>query len=164
MTPLQKILSGLMIALFAIQLLPYRGSNPPERTEPEMAPEVREILTRSCYDCHSNRTTWPWYSQVAPVSWWIVHHVNEGREHLNFSEWDRLDSKERGKAGEEIADEVSEGGMPLASYVVGHPEATLSDGDRQILLSWANGLRDANSSARQDGEHTENRNSDDSDD
>lgn len=140
MQRLKKIAVGAAALLVAIQLAPIRGSNPPVTGEPPMSPEVREILARSCFDCHSNRTEWPWYSQVAPVSWWIVHHVDEGREHLNFSAWDTLPAEDRREAGEEIVEEVEEGKMPLATYVVGHPGAQLSDQDRQRLLAWARSL------------------------
>ena len=140
MQRLKKIIVGVAALLVAIQLVPIRGGNPPITGEPAMSPEVREILARSCFDCHSNRTEWPWYSRVAPVSWWIAHHVDEGREHLNFSTWDTLPADERREMGEEIVEEVEEGKMPLASYVVGHPRAELSDQDRQRLIAWARSL------------------------
>ena len=140
MQNLKKIAAGLAVLLIAIQLVPVQSSNPPVSGEPAMSPEVREVLTRSCFDCHSNRTVWPWYSKVAPLSWWIANHVNEGREHLSFSTWDTLSAKDRAKAAEEIVDEVDEAKMPMASYVVGHPAAQLTDADRQVLIAWARGL------------------------
>ena len=131
---------GLLALAVIIQLAPGRGVNPPVTSEPAMSQEVREVLTRACFDCHSNRTVWPWYTRVAPVSWWIIHHVEEGREHLNLSTWDVLSPKDRVKAGENIGKEVEEGKMPLVSYVIGHPEASLSDQDRQLLIQWARSL------------------------
>lgn len=144
----QKLAIGLATFLVAIQFVPLRGENPPMTGEPPMSPEVREILTRSCFDCHSNRTVWPWYSKVAPVSWWIVRHVDEGREHLNFSTWDSLAPEDQQKALEETVEEVEKGKMPLASYVIGHPQAELSDNDRQALASWARALGSEGSSPR----------------
>lgn len=134
---------GLLSLLAVSQLVPVYRVNPPVTGEPVMTTEVQEILTRACFDCHSNRTIWPWYSRVAPVSWFIANHVNEGREHLNFSTWDTLSARDREKAVEEIAEEVDEGKMPMTSYVVGHPSAQLSELDRQQLLSWAKTLAPA---------------------
>lgn len=95
-------------------------------------------MQRACYDCHSNRTVWPWYSKVAPVSWWVINHVNDGRRHLNFSEWQPLPAEKRREQLGEILEEVEEGEMPLASYVLGHPEARLSQADLQALREWIN--------------------------
>lgn len=109
---------------------------------PEMAPltapdETEQILTRACYDCHSNKTKWPWYSRVAPVSWWVTDHVNEGREHLNFSNWGLSNAEDQAEYAEEIIEEIEEGKMPMPSYVVGHPEAELSETDIATLRAWA---------------------------
>lgn len=131
---------GLLALIALMQLVPVNRSNPPVTGEPTMTAEVGEVLTRACFDCHSNRTVWPWYSRVAPLSWYIADHVNEGREHLNFSTWDRLSARDRAKAAEEIVEEVDEGKMPMTSYVVGHPSAQLSELDRQQLLAWARTL------------------------
>jgi hypothetical protein len=95
------------------------------------------VLERSCYDCHSNETQWPWYSQVAPVSWLVHHDVVEGREHLNFSEWNQLSPDKRDHKLEEIEELVSEGDMPLAYYLPLHPAARLSEADKQAVVSWS---------------------------
>lgn len=136
---LKKFAIGLTALLVVIQFVPIRGTNPPVGGEPQMSPEVREVLSRSCFDCHSNRTVWPWYSRVAPLSWWIVHHVDEGREHLNISTWETLSPEDQKDALEEVVEDVQEGEMPLGSYVVGHPKARLSDRDKQLLIDWARG-------------------------
>lgn len=136
----RKLVIGLLVLVAAIQLVPVNRSNPPVTGEPGMTAEVEEVLTRACFDCHSNRTVWPWYSRVAPLSWFVTNHVNEGREHLNFSTWDAVSPSDRAKAAEEVAEEVDEGKMPMTSYVVGHPSAQLSELDRQKLLSWARTL------------------------
>ena len=98
-------------------------------------PQVGAILDRSCQDCHSGRTTWPWYSRVAPVSWIVSKHVSEGREMLNFSEW----ANQPHSADERmlICDAVSDGRMPLPEYTVMHRNAKLSKRDVELICRWA---------------------------
>lgn len=124
-------------ALGLLQLIPVDRTNPPVEQEISAAPPLMSILKRACYDCHSNDTVWPWYSRVAPVSWLVAWDVNEGREELNFSTWNRYDAKQREKRLRESWEEVEEGEMPPWFYVALHPEARLSDRDRQILRAWA---------------------------
>ncbi len=109
-----------------------QAANPPA--------EVLTILRNACYDCHSDETKYPWYSQVAPVSWWLANHVQEGREHLNFSKFGLLSAEERAEAMHESAETVQEGEMPLASYTwFGlHPEANLTAAQRNTLIAWFN--------------------------
>jgi Haem-binding domain len=128
-----RMLAVLAVAalLAAIQLVPYGRAheNPPVVQEPRWdQPETRTLAVRACFDCHSNETRWPWYSSVAPMSWLVQRDVDEGREALNFSEWQRT-YKEAG----ESADEVNEGEMPLQTYVLLHPEARLSLAERKAL-------------------------------
>jgi hypothetical protein len=99
--------------------------------------EVLAVLERACYDCHSHETKWPWYSRVAPVSWLVAHDVREGREELNFSTWNRLDSKKQVKAMHESWEEVEEGKMPPWFYLPPHPEARLTAEDREVLRAWS---------------------------
>jgi uncharacterized membrane protein len=120
----------------AAQLVPVPRANPPVETDVPASAEVREVLKRACYDCHSNETVWPWYARVAPASWLVAWDVNEGREHLNFSTWNRLNEADRQHAFEEIQDEVESGAMPLPIYLPLHPEARLSDQDKAILAAW----------------------------
>jgi hypothetical protein len=128
-----------LLALGVAQLIPVERTNPPVREEVPAGEAVRAVLRRSCYDCHSNESRWPWYAHVAPVSWLVVHDVNEAREHMNFSTWDAYDAKERRKHLEEIWEEVEEGEMPLWFYVPLHPEARLGDEEKSLLRSWAVG-------------------------
>ncbi len=108
----------LVVLFLAIQFVRPARTNPAvdesqtifARTQ--MTPPVAAILDRSCRDCHSNKTVWPWYTNVAPVSWFIVNHVNEARPLLNFSEWGKLDRDRQSKKLQQICDEVSDGGMP----------------------------------------------------
>lgn len=120
----------------------------PERKNPPEAPgrslehhvavpsEVAEVLARSCDDCHSNRTEWPWYSHVAPVSWFVADHVNHGRRHLNFSDWSRYDARESADLLRHICREARSGSMPLDSYTLLHPRARLTPRDVRTLCDW----------------------------
>ena len=102
--------------------------------------EVLNLLKIACYDCHSNETRYPWYSKVSPVSWWLANHIQEGREHLNFSEFGRLSVGDQAEALGEAAEAIQEGEMPMSSYTwMGmHPEANLNSTQRSLLLNWLN--------------------------
>lgn len=102
--------------------------------------EVLSVLKNACYDCHSFETKYPWYAHVSPVSWWLANHINEGREHLNFSTFGQLPPGDRAEALGEAAEAVQEGEMPLPSYTwFGlHPEANLSAAQRDLLVQWFN--------------------------
>jgi hypothetical protein len=121
-----------VVALFALaQLVPYGRShtNPPVQAEPRWdSPQTRALAKRACFDCHSNLTTWPWYSNVAPVSWLVQRDVDEGRSTLNFSEWNWP------QEGDEILDAISGRSMPPWYYTVEHSNAKLSSAERQRLL------------------------------
>ena len=133
---MRRILIALGAVLAAgflvIQLVPYGRdhTNPPVTGEPAWAtPETRAIAVRACFDCHSNETVWPWYSNIAPLSWRLQAHVDEGREKLNFSEWGRGEQE-----SDEIVEVVQEGDMPPWDYLPMHPEANLSDAERAAFL------------------------------
>lgn len=98
---------------------------------------ISRILTTACYDCHSNETDYPWYDKVAPVSWWVDSHVEEGREELNFSEWANYTEKRKHHKMEELIEEVGDGEMPLSSYTWIHRDASLTDQQRDELIAWA---------------------------
>jgi hypothetical protein len=136
---------GLVVLALLIQLVPYGHdhTNPPIVKEPNWnSPQTREITKRACFDCHSDETVWPWYSNFAPVSWLIYRDVSEGRQHLNFSEWDVHPSMPEGEGeGEEhqhgpevIKDLLESGEMPPATYLLLHPEARLSNQELQTLI------------------------------
>ena len=129
--------AGLAAAFLAIQLVPVARENPPVEGDVEAPAEVASILRRACYDCHSHETRWPWYSRVAPVSWIVASDVRDGRRHLNFSRWNRLDEGKRAHALEEIVEEVQTGEMPLKAYRVTHPGAELTAADVETLRGWA---------------------------
>lgn len=136
---LPKILLGVAGVLVVIQVVRPDHTNPPVTGQIKAPPEVLTLLKRSCFDCHSNETTWPWYSQIAPVSWLVARDVKEGRKHLNFSEWEGYEAGRKAKKLEETASEVGEGGMPMEIYLPMHPDAKLSEGDRKVLVDWAKG-------------------------
>ena len=99
-------------------------------------PDVASILGRSCADCHSNDTHFPWYSQLAPVSWWLNNHINEGRRELNISQWNTYNDKKKGRKLNEICEQVRQGEMPLPSYLWIHRDAALSEADIKTLCDW----------------------------
>lgn len=131
-------------ALLAIQFIRPNTTNPSVdpaldfRQVAHPPADVQGILEAACYDCHSDETRYPWYSQVAPVSWFVVNHIREGREKLNFSTYGALSMHDQGEALEEASENIQEGEMPLDSYVWMHPEANLSATQRTTLLNWLN--------------------------
>jgi len=135
----RPVLLGLVAVFAAAQLVPVPRSNPPVEQEVDAPPEVRAVFERSCYDCHSHATRWPWYSRVAPASWLLAYDVAEAREHLNFSTWGRYDPEERAEHREEIAEVLGEGEMPPWFYLPLHPGARLSDADLASVRGWTGG-------------------------
>jgi len=126
---IRNIVIALIVVLVLIQLIPIDRTNPAVTREVQWnSPETRAIAQRACYDCHSNETVWPWYSYVAPVSLRVADHVAEGREHLNFSEWDRAN-----EGLEEILETINKGEMPLSDYLLMHPEAKLTAEEQRAL-------------------------------
>ena len=103
----------------------------------EQAPkEVVELIQTSCYDCHSNLTTYPWYSNIAPVSWWLKGHIDKGRGKLNFSEWDSYSIEESDTLKVKSADMIEKKWMPILTYKIIHKESRLSDEQRALLIGW----------------------------
>ncbi len=131
------ILVGIPFVFVAIQFAPVERSNPAAEADVPAPANVRAILRRACYDCHSNETVWPWYSRVAPFSWLVVRDVREGRKELNFSTWNRISTRQQVKKLKESWKEVDEGEMPPWYYLSMHRDATLSAEDRAALHSWA---------------------------
>lgn len=131
----------------AVQFSRPARTNPTEeqslalQSHVQVGPQVATILDRSCNDCHSNKTRWPWYSNVAPVSWFVIDHVNHGRSHLNLSEWGRFDRREAGEMLGAVCKEVQSGAMPLSSYTPMHPGSRLSPEDVKLLCDWTTSER-----------------------
>lgn len=135
------ILILLLIVLIAIQFYrPEKNNDGYESVnffEEEARPskEVAAILKQNCYDCHSNQTTYPWYSEVAPISIWLDDHIIDGKKHLNFSEWSNYSPKKKDHKLEELLEMVKTDEMPLRSYTIIH--GGLSETDKKSLLQWA---------------------------
>ncbi len=144
---LKIIVIVIAVAFIAIQFIPVERTNPPVdpaltiEAHMNVPPEVQMILARSCSDCHSHKTEYPWYARIAPVSWWMRDHIDQGRSHMNFSEWGKLDPDGREHKLEEICEEVRDRKMPLPSYTWGHRDAVLSDADIKMLCSWTEAER-----------------------
>jgi Haem-binding domain len=140
--PVKGAILGLGIALVVIQAYRPARTNPPADPAHELSarvpldPNVHAILTRACFDCHSNLTVWPWYSGVAPASWLVIDDVNGGRARMNFSEWGTYSAKKRAARLEEICEKVSSGDMPILPYKLMHPNARLSKDDVQAICRW----------------------------
>ena len=120
-----------VLGLLLIQLVPYGRdhTNPEVVSEPDWdSAATRAYAVTACFDCHSNETVWPWYSNIAPMSWLIQHDVEEGRLHLNLSTWGP------GQGGSEMAEKVSSGEMPPLRYQLAHPEALFSDADKAAFI------------------------------
>ena len=135
---LRRIVLSACFLVVGIQLWPAGRTNPPTTAGLDAPPEVTAILRRACFDCHSNETRWPWYAYVAPVSWSVVHDVEEGRSELNFSEWGALPEEKRARRKGKVIDEIESGAMPPKSYLRLHAGATLSREELERLAAWAN--------------------------
>jgi hypothetical protein len=133
---------ALVMVLAAAQLIQPETRNPPVDparrlwNDRRLNPRVADITRRACGNCHSYETRWPWYAKLSPVSWWLSRHVNMGRAKLNFDEWSSAAAADQ---LEEIYDSVAKKKMPLGSYLLMHPEARLSQAERDVLLAWADG-------------------------
>jgi len=144
---LRWILILLAVVFVAIQFSRPARTNPPVNpahsieANLQVSPQVAAIFDRSCNDCHSNKTVWPWYTNVAPVSWVLINHVNEGRRDLNMSEWGSYDKDKQSHRLRDICEQVQDGEMPLSTYTPLHPKAKLSPADVQTLCDWAKAER-----------------------
>lgn len=154
---------GIIVILACIQVVRPDRTNPAVdrgktmQANAQVPPEVQAIFERSCYDCHSNQTKWPWYTNVAPVSWFIADHVKDGREELSFSEWGAYAPKKADHKLEEICEMVEKGEMPLESYLILHSGAKLSEPDKQTLCNWTKAERARMAVAKLDHENNDDK-------
>lgn len=125
------------IIIVLIQAIQVDKTNPKTETSKEINTnsEVMAIFKKACYDCHSNKTVWPWYSNIAPFSWSIASHVEDGRKALNFSTWNDYSEEEKGKLLKKIH-RTAYAAMPLASYITFHEEADLTKDERNLIRDW----------------------------
>ncbi len=142
----KKILIVLAAALLILQFIrpPKNQSagiseNDISRTY-DMPEEIRAVLVEKCYDCHSNNTRYPWYAQVQPVGWFLYDHIREGKEHLNFSEFKTYAEKKATHKLEEISEAVTDGWMPLDSYLWLHPHAKITPAETEMINNWITSL------------------------
>jgi hypothetical protein len=135
---------SIVVVIIGIQLIPLkrpdvREDNPDDLLISADVPDnVARLLKVSCYDCHSNQTAYPWYSNVAPASWLVVRDIRLGRERMNFSTWNSFEKSKKAGMLSGIIDEVSAKDMPMSVYVIMHPEARLEEADRGAIVDWAN--------------------------
>jgi hypothetical protein len=139
----KRILLILAVLLVVAQLIRPARTNPSIDPAHELqAPQpAASILQRSCIDCHSNRTVWPWYAQVAPVSWLLADDVKDGRKEMNFSEWTTFTPRRQANKLKQVCEQIEQHEMPLWFYLPLHPKAKLTDADRKVLCDWAKGER-----------------------
>jgi hypothetical protein len=145
----RPLLLALVLAFIAVQFVPIAITNP--AFDPKLAvdrqvqvpPEVKAILDRSCKDCHSDETAWPWYTRIAPASWLLASHVRDAREQMNLSEWGAMNADAAKDVLVEVCRKVKKGKMPLASYTLIHREAALSPSDVVTLCTWSEATRKA---------------------
>jgi hypothetical protein len=145
----RNILIGIIALLLLIQLFRIDKTTKPVDPQKDFISvtqpndEVAALLKIACYDCHSNQPSYPWYTNIAPVSWWIKHHINEGQHELNFSEWASYSDKKKDHKLEECIEMVEEGEMPLASYTRMHQEAKLTDAQKLKLVEFFRAVRNS---------------------
>lgn len=145
---IRPVILGLLGLLLVAQLYhPARNLSNDQRSHVSTAypvpAEVEQILQPACYDCHSNLTRYPWYADVQPVASWLAWHVNDGKKHLNFSEFTNRRVAIQNHKFEEIIENIKEGEMPLNSYTWTHKDAVLSDAQKQVLITWAQSNMDS---------------------
>lgn len=143
----KKILIVLVVLLVLIQFFrPARNTSaaksPADISNAYMVPEdVNIILTKACFDCHSNNTNYPWYSNIQPVAWWLDNHIQEGKEELNFSEFAAYRPAKQFHKLEEVKEMLDEDEMPLKSYTLIHTDAKLTNAEKEKIVNWSEDIR-----------------------
>lgn len=143
----KKILIALFVVFIIIQFIkPAKNQSVAQTPNDifanfEATESAKQLIQTSCYDCHSNNTVYPWYSEIQPVAWWLADHVNEGKSKLNFSEFASYKPKKADHKLEEVIEMIREGEMPLKSYSLVHGDAKLSESQKTSIISWAEKLR-----------------------
>ena len=146
---IKYLLWTILIILVAIQFVPVNREIPKSDENNDFlvmtqAPEDVQILMRNaCYDCHSNETNWPWYSHIAPISFVIVEHIVDGKDHLNFSNWSTYDFEDYPSILKHMKKEIERGGMPLAGYTLIHTDAKMTDERKALILNWIDDVSDS---------------------
>lgn len=143
----KKTLLALAVILIIIQFFRPKKNDSGDTTRSistlyTVPPHVDSILRKACYDCHSNKTRYPWYAYVQPVGWWLAGHIRDGKRHLNFDEFAGARIARQYQRLEDCRKEVEEGDMPLGSYTIIHHDARLTDTEKEDLTSWFQQVRD----------------------
>lgn len=144
---MKKVLLGILIVIILIQFIR------PEKNESDIVSNdiktvmnvpnnVQQIIKTSCADCHSNKTVYPWYSEIAPISWFLASHVNDGKEHLNFSEWSTYNDNQKSHIIKDLNKELKSHKMPLNSYLWIHKDAKMTEEQYQIMLDWVKTMKE----------------------
>ncbi len=144
---IKKILIAIAIILIIIQFFHPEKNNSDVQSQNinnvfPLSQEVKTILEKSCYDCHSNKTMYPWYFNLQPVAWYLSDHINEGKHELNFSEFAAYSPRRQFHKMEEIEEQINEDEMPMSSYKWIHNEAKLDGNQKQLLINWSKSIRD----------------------
>ncbi|MBS1620084.1 MAG: heme-binding domain-containing protein [Bacteroidetes bacterium] len=146
---IKKILIVLLIAFIAIQFF-HPAKNKADGEQPNhignvfaMSEDVKSILSKACYDCHSNNTRYPWYSNVQPVDWFLNKHIKKGKSEINFDEFTNRSLRFQYHKMEEIEEQIKEGKMPLNSYTWLHKDAKLTDAEKNTLIAWSQANMDS---------------------
>ena len=140
---IKKIAVPLLVILIAMQF--YRPEKNTAQgnhtttflTETNPPEEVKLVLKNTCYDCHSNNTKYPWYNNIAPISYWLADHIKDGKGELNFSEWEGYSYKKKSHKLEEVVEVIEDGEMPLKEYTWTHSDAKLTENQKQLIIEWA---------------------------
>ncbi|MBL7782443.1 MAG: heme-binding domain-containing protein [Saprospiraceae bacterium] len=144
---IKPVLGTLLVVLILLQFIhPERNLSGYEthgiQTRYAMPEDVKSILKTACFDCHSNYTVYPWYANVQPVASWLANHVEEGKHHLNFSEFTNKKVALQNHKMEEVIEVIQENEMPMSSYTLIHRDAVLSDAQKQSVINWAQSIMD----------------------
>ena len=138
---IKKIALGLIGLLIVIQFIPQEKNLSDDQQfdiskKYEIPADVQVILKNACNDCHTNKSTYPWYSNIQPVGFWLNHHINDGKKHLNFSDWSSYTLKKKEHKMDELHEEVAKGEMPLDSYTWTHGDANLTQAQIDAIVTW----------------------------
>jgi hypothetical protein len=149
MSQVKKILLVILVVIIAIQFIqPARNKSgqvlPTDISKVYTIPnQVQSVLKNACYDCHSNNTNYPWYSNIQPGGWWLASHIKRGKAELNFSEFGAYSSRKQRSKLNSIVKTIEDGTMPFPSYILIHKNARLTKDEKAIVINWANNTKDS---------------------
>lgn len=138
---MKKVFLGILVVLILIQFIKPEKNDTKNwekdiTTELSVPEDIQKIIKVSCADCHSNYTKYPWYNNIAPVSWWLAQHINRGKEHLNFSEWTAYNKNQKQHIINDLAEVLETHEMPLKSYLINHEDAKMTKEQYAVFLEW----------------------------